>query len=50
MFSNDIIQFINFIRVFPKELFERIIIFIQLFVILSEILSFFYIRNITKDY
>lgn len=50
MFSNDIIQFINFIRVLPKEIYERIIISIQLFVILAEILSFFFIRNITKDY
>lgn len=50
MFSNNIFQFILFLNNLPTEIHQQIIVFLQLFVILAEILSFFYIRHITKDY
>lgn len=50
MFSNNVLQFILFFNNLPIEIHLTIIVFLQLFVILAEILSFFYIRHITKDY
>lgn len=50
LFSNDIIQLIIFLNELPKETHEKIIIFIQIFLIISEVLAFFYIRYITRDY
>lgn len=50
MFSNDIIQLIIFINELLKENEERIIIFIQIFLIIFEILAFFYIRHINRNY
>ncbi len=50
VFSNSILQFILFFNNLPTEIHQQIIVFLQLFVILAEILSFFYIRHITKNY
>lgn len=50
MFSNSLIQFILFLNNLPTEIHQQIIVLLQIFVILSEILSFFYIRHITKNY
>lgn len=50
MFSNSLIQFILFLNTLPTESSQKIIVFLQIFVIFAEILSFFYIRHITKDY
>ena len=50
MFSNSLIQFILLLNTLPTESSQKIIVLLQIFVILSEILSFFYIRHITKDY
>lgn len=49
MFSNNIIQLIIFINELLKENEERIIIFIQIFLIISEILAFFFIRHINRN-
>ncbi len=50
MFSNNVLPFILFLNNLPKETFQKIIVFIQIFVILAEILSFLYIKHIDKDY
>ena len=50
VFSNSLIQFILFLNTLPTESSQKIIVFLQIFVIFAEILSFFYIRHITKDY
>ena len=41
MFSNNIFQFILFLNNLPIETHQKIIVLLQIFVILSEILSFF---------
>ena len=50
MFSNNVLQFILFLNNLPTETFQKIVISIQIFLIIVEILHFFYIRHITKDY
>lgn len=50
MFSNDIMQLIMFLNELPNETHEKIILFFQIFLIVAEVLSFFYIRHITKEY
>lgn len=50
MFSNDILQFILFLNNLPVETFTKIIVSMQIFLIIIEIIYFFYIRHITKDY
>lgn len=49
MFSNDILQFILFLNNLPTETFQKIVVSIQIFLIIVEIIYFFYIRHITKD-
>lgn len=39
-----------FFNELPNETHEKIILFIQIFLIVAEVLSFFYIRHITKEY
>ena len=50
MFSNNIFQFIIFLNNLPAETFQKTIVCIQIFLIVLEILYFFCIRYITKDY
>lgn len=50
MFSNNILQFILFLNNLPTETFQKIVVSMQIFLILAEIIYFFYIRHITKDY
>lgn len=50
MFSNDIMQLVIFFNQLPKEVNEKIIIFLQIFLIIAEVVAFFYIRHITKEY
>ena len=50
MFSNDIVQLIIFINNLPKEIFNKILLFLQIIFIVFEILAFLYIIYITKDY
>ena len=50
MFSNNVLQFILFLNNLPTETFQKIIVSMQIFLIIVEILYFFYIRHITKDY
>ena len=47
MFSNDIIKLIIFINNLPKEAYAKILLFMQIFLIISEILAFFYIKYIS---
>ena len=49
MFSNNVLQFILFLNNLPTETFQKIVVSIQLFLIIVEIIYFFYIRHITKD-
>lgn len=48
MFSNISIQFVDYLNNLPKEAHEKILLFMYIILILLEILSFFYIRHITK--
>ena len=50
MFSNDVIQLIMFFNKLPEEAQERIILILQIIFIVAEVIVFFYIRHITKDY
>lgn len=50
MFSNNMIQLIIFLNNLPIETQQKIIVSIQIFLIISEIICFFYIRHIMKDY
>lgn len=50
MFSNDILQFNLFLNNLPTETFQKIVVSIQISLIIVEIIYFFYIRHITKDY
>ena len=46
MLSNDILQIVLFLEQLPKSVNEKIIIIMQLICIVSEIVAFFYIKNI----
>lgn len=50
MFSNNVLQFILFLNNLPTETFQKLIVSMQIFLIIIEILYFFYIRHITKNY
>mgnify|MGYP004477110301 CR=1 FL=1 len=50
VFSNDVIQLIVFFNQLPEEAQERIIFLLQIILIVTEVIVFFYIRHITKDY
>ncbi len=50
VFSNSIIKLILFLNNLPIESYQKIIVSFQVIVILAEILSFFYIRYITRNY
>lgn len=50
VFSNDMMQFFIFISNLPTETHEKLILCMEIFLILYEILAFFYIRHIIKDY
>lgn len=50
VFSNNIMQFILFLNNLPTEIVQKIIVFMQSFLIITEIVYFFYIRHIIKDY
>lgn len=50
MFSNNILQFIIFINNLSEETYQKIIIFTQFLVITLDIICFFYIRHITREY
>ena len=48
MFSNNIIKFILYLNALPKEIHEKSIIISQIFLIILEILMFFYIKYIIR--
>lgn len=44
MHTNDIFEFVIFLNNLPKEIHEKIIISIQIFFIVFEIIAFLYIK------